>query len=961
MNNGHHKPPNTLSLFYADQLFECWQRDPASVPPHWREYFASLGAGDAVDLPGAARILAGASATDLTNQNLVGQLIRNFRVRGHRIAHLDPLSEPEAAPAELTLGYYDFTEQDLDLVFSAGTLSPGDMLPLREIHRRLLATYCRSIGAQFMHIDDLSRREWLQGRMESTQNRLDLPAAVQKRILQRLIDAEIFEEFIQNKYLGAKRFSLEGAETLIPLLDLAIEHAAGQGVDKIIIGMAHRGRLNVLANILGKSPRRIFQEFEDADAETFLGHGDVKYHQGHHSDWTAQNGRTVHLSLCFNPSHLEFVGPVALGRVRARQDRLGDTEHERSMAVLIHGDAAFIGQGVTQETLNLSELAGYRSGGTLHVVVNNQLGFTTDPQDARSTRYCTDVAKMLQVPIFHVNGEDPEAVAQVVSLALDYRQEFRRDVIVDLYCYRRRGHNETDEPAFTQPLLYRKLQRRPSVREGYLARLIAPDPAAPARIAKEITKDMAEEMVLARRQRLQEILDEVREREPKPVVERARVLGPVWKEYVGGPEPGGPPVLTGVSSAQARTVLEGTATVPADFQPHRKIERLLQQRRAMARGELPLDWAAAEALAFGTLACEEHPVRLSGQDSQRGTFSHRHGVLHDVNSGVEHTPLQHLQTGQAPVTLINSPLSEVGVLGFEYGYSLTYPEALVLWEAQFGDFSNVAQPIIDQFIAGGEGKWGMLSGLVMLLPHGFEGMGPEHSSARLERFLSLAAEDNLQIANPTTPAQYFHLLRRQVWRHWRKPLVVLTPKSLLRHQDCVSPLADFTEGAFQPLLPDAAAPDPDAVSRILLCSGKFYYDLQAERARLGRNDVAILRLEQPYPLPASALARAVDRYPDHTPLIWAQEEPANMGVWPYLRYRFGEKLLGRPLVGACRPEAASPATGSAASHNLELRLLLQRIFGPLSGTAGLITGAWSADASGSKHPGRGPGKGAVLS
>lgn len=951
MNDGHQKTPNTLSLFYADQLYESWRRDPAAVPPHWREYFAAMGEVDAATVERAARTLATASAADLTNQNLVGQLIRNFRVRGHRIARLDPLSEPEEPPAELTLGYYDFSEQDLDVVFAAGTLSPGDMLPLREIHRRLLATYARSIGAQFMHIDDLGRREWLQGRMESTQNRLDLPPAVQLRILQRLIDAEIFEEFIQNKYLGAKRFSLEGAESLIPLLDLAVEHAAGHRTDKIIIGMAHRGRLNVLANILGKSPRRIFQEFEDADAQTYLGHGDVKYHQGHHSDWTAQNGRVVHLSLCFNPSHLEFVGPVAVGRVRARQDRLGDTEHERSMAVLIHGDASFIGQGVIQETLNLSELAGYRSGGTLHVVVNNQIGFTTDPQDARSSRYCTDVAKMLQVPIFHVNGEDPEAVAQVVSLALDYRKEFRRDVIIDLYCYRRRGHNETDEPAFTQPLLYRKIQQRPSVREGYLARLVSAGPAGAAPIARgsgngvsrEITKELAQGMVQERRRRLQEILDEVRVSEPKPVAERARVLGPVWKEYVGGPEPGGPPVLTGVPADRVRLVLERTAAVPAGFQPHRKIERLLQQRLAMARGEQPVDWAGAEALAFGTLACEGHPVRLSGQDSQRGTFSHRHAVLHDVNTGVRHAPLQHLQPGQAAVTLINSPLSEIGVLGFEYGYSLTYPEALVAWEAQFGDFCNVAQPIIDQFIAGGEGKWGMLSGLVMLLPHGFEGMGPEHSSARLERFLSLAAEDNLQIVNPTTPAQYFHVLRRQVWRHWRKPLVVLTPKSLLRHSACVSVLADFCEGAFQPILPDQTAPDPGTVTRVLMCSGKFYYDLQAERERLGRRDVAVLRLEQPYPLPASALAGAVNGYPDGVPLIWVQEEPANMGIWPYLRYRFGEKLLGRPLLGACRPEAASPATGSAASHNLELRLLLQRIFGPLADAAGLITGVWGAD------------------
>ncbi|MFH2051065.1 MAG: 2-oxoglutarate dehydrogenase E1 component [bacterium] len=927
------RDPNTLSLYYADRLYRSWQEDPASVPVHWRSFFAAQeAAGSAVDEAGT-RSLAAASATDLTKQSLVGQLIRNFRVRGHRIARVNPLSEPEETPVELTLDYYGFTEADLDSVFSAGTFSPGDMLPLREIHQGLLDTYARSIGVQFMHIDDLGRREWLQERMESTRNRLDLPHQDQQRILQRLVDAEIFEDFIQNKYLGAKRFSLEGAESLIPLLDLAIEHAATQRIDKMVIGMAHRGRLNVLANILEKSPRRIFQEFEDADAETFLGHGDVKYHLGHHSDWKAQNGKVVHLSLCFNPSHLEFVNPVALGRVRARQERIGDAGHDHSMAVLIHGDASFIGQGVIQETLNLSELRGYRSGGALHIVINNQVGFTTDPHDARSSRYCTDVARMLQVPIFHVNGEDPEAVAQVVRLALDYRREYRRDVIIDLYCYRRRGHNETDEPAFTQPQMYAKIRRMPSVRQGYLKRLTA--------IGK-VTPQLAEDLVQARKQRLQEILDEVREKEPAIAVERTRVLGPVWKEYQGGPEPGGPPVITGVTHEQAVSVLEGTARLPEGFTPHPKIKRLLEQRLAMARGDEPLDWAAAEALAFGTLACEGHPVRLSGQDSQRGTFSHRHSVLHDFETGAEHMPLAHLQDGQAKVTILNSPLSEVGVLAFEYGFSLTYPEALVAWEAQFGDFCNVAQPIIDQFIASGESKWGMLSGLVMVLPHGFEGMGPEHSSARLERFMSLAAEDNLQIVNPTTPAQLFHVLRRQVWRHWRKPLVILSPKSLLRHKDCVSPLGEFTEGFFHPLLEDPAAPDPQGVSRILVCSGKIYYDLIAERERLDRRDVAILRLEQPYPLPASTLVGAVDRYPDGTPLLWVQEEPANMGVWPYLRYRFGEKLLGRPLLGACRPEAASPATGSAASHKLELCILLDRIFGSLAGASGQITGAWSA-------------------
>jgi len=920
MSNSNRFHPNTLSLSYADRLWQSWQDDPESVPVAWRDWFAAQE-GTA---PGEAAYKVSGADHDrqLADQNKVDQLVRNFRVRGHRLANLDPLGKPEDPPPELTLDYYGFGQEDLGRIFSAGTLSPGDMLPLGEILRKLQATYSRFIGVQYMHIDDLQVRTWLQTRMEAAENRITLHEEVQERILQRLIDAEIFEEFIQNKYLGAKRFSLEGAETLIPLLDMVIEHTGQQGVDKVIIGMAHRGRLNVLANILGKNPRTIFQEFEDMDAETFLGHGDVKYHLGHHSDWTTRQGDKVHLALCFNPSHLEFVTPVALGRVRARQDRLGDTGRVKSMAVVIHGDAAFAGQGVIQESLNLSELEGYSTGGTLHVVVNNQVGFTTDPEDGRSTRYCTDVAKMLQVPIFHVNGEDPEAVAQVVSLALDFRREWGRDVIIDMYCYRRRGHNETDEPAFTQPLMYKAIAQQKPVREGYLKRLTS---------TGSLTVERAEKMAADRRQRLQDILDQVREAPPEvlPRDERQRVLGPVWKGYMGGPEPGGPPVLTGVPKERLATILHDLAQYPEDFKANRKIVRLLKQRQAMAAGEQPLDWAAAEALAFGTLACEGYPVRLSGQDSQRGTFSHRHSVLHDSGDGKTYAPLGHLAADQAKVETLNSPLSEVAVLGFEYGYSLTYPEALVLWEAQFGDFVNVAQPIIDQFITSAEGKWGMLSGLVMLLPHGFEGLGPEHSSARLERFLQLAAEDNLQIANPTTPAQMFHLLRRQMWRLWRKPLVVMTPKSLLRHPDCTSSLEDLADGVFHPVLPDANAPDPAAVERVLLCSGKVYYDLEQERKRLGRDDVAILRLEQPYPLPASALAGAMSEYPGEAALIWVQEEPANMGVWPYLRYRFGERLLGRPLRGVCRPEAPSPATGSVASHKLELCLLLDQVFGPL--------------------------------
>ncbi|PID78780.1 2-oxoglutarate dehydrogenase E1 component [bacterium DOLZORAL124_64_63] len=917
MNVDKNNNPNTLSLSYADMLWQSWQEDPASVPRVWADWFAAQEASG----PSDPRYAPSAEDQDreLADQNKVDRLIRNYRVRGHRIARLNPLGEPGATPPELTLAYYGFEAEDMDRVFSAGTLSPGDMLPLREILRKLQSTYSRFIGVQYMHIDDLIVRRWLQQRMESTENRLELSDDLKQRIMRQLIDAEIFEEFIQNKYLGAKRFSLEGAETLIPLLGMAVEHVGQQGLDSVVIGMAHRGRLNVLANIMGKNPREIFNEFEDADAQTFLGRGDVKYHMGYHSDWTTRQGKKVHLSLCFNPSHLAFVTPVALGRVRARQERAQDTSREKSMALVIHGDAAFSGQGVIQESLNLSGLKGYRTGGSLHVIVNNQVGFTTDPVDSRSTPQASDVAKMLQAPIFHVNGEDPEAVAQVVSLALDFRKEWGRDVIIDMYCYRRRGHNETDEPAFTQPLMYRAIKRRDSVREGYLRRLAS---------TGSLTREVADRMVVERKKHLQEILDEVREAAP-PEDDQGRqsLLRVVWEGYLGGQEPQANPIITGVPREKLEQVLRSLAQYPEGFQPHRKIKKQLDLRHKMAEGELLLDWAAAEALAFGTLALEGYPVRLSGQDSQRGTFSHRHSVLHDQETGAPYAPLQHLAEGQAPVKTLNSPLSEVAVLAFEYGYSLSYPESLVMWEAQFGDFNNVAQPIIDQFIASAEVKWSMLSGLVMMLPHGFEGMGPEHSSARIERFLQLAAEDNLQIANPTTPAQLFHVLRRQVWRHWRKPLILFTPKSLLRNPACVSSLDELSEGFFQPVLIDPHNPAPAKAERILLCCGKVYYDLVAERKRLGRDDVAIVRLEQPYPLPMGDLAKVLELYGQDTPLVWVQEEPANMGVWPFLRYHFGENLLGRTLHGACRPAAASPATGSAASHKLELSHLLARVFG----------------------------------
>jgi 2-oxoglutarate dehydrogenase E1 component len=913
--------PNTLSLAFSEELYAAWRENPESVPENWRNYFASLSLGTSVTAADAAQV--GRRQLELAErQNRVDQLIRNYRVRGHNVARVNPLGPPPPPPEELTLAYYGFTEADLDQPFSGGSLAPGEVLPLREILRRLQATYTRSIGAQFMHIDDITCRRWLYQRMESCENRIELSADDQLRILTHLTDAVLLEEFIQKKYIGAKSFSLEGAESLIPLLAQSIEHAGRQGIEDIVLGMAHRGRLNVLANILGKSPAKIFAEFEDKEPDLFLGHGDVKYHLGYHSDWTCTNKCQVHLALCFNPSHLEFVNPVALGRIRAKMDRLGDVGHERGMAVLVHGDASFIGEGIVQETLNLSELDGYSTGGTLHVVVNNQIGFTTDPGEARSSRYCTDIAKMLQIPIFHVNGEDPEAVEQVVTLALDYRREFKRDVVIDMLCYRRRGHNESDEPAFTQPMLYEQIRKRQSVRAGYMSHLEK---------LGQITRETADRLADERRAALENHFNEAHDQSTRaPAAEPQRnVTSVAWKQYSGGPESVIADVSTGVDREQLAALLRKLCALPEGFTPHRKLGRLLEQRLEMADGERPIDWSAAEALALASLAVDGHRVRLSGQDSARGTFSHRHAVLHDVETGATHMPLAHLAPDQAPVEIHNSPLSEAGVLGFDYGYSLNAPDALVMWEAQFGDFFNAAQVIVDQFIASAENKWRFLSGLVMLLPHGMEGMGPEHSSARIERFLALAAEDNLQIAQPTTAAQLFHLLRRQVIRPWRKPLVVFTPKSMLRATEVMSDLDALAGGEFQRVIPDprAGADDGD-VRDVLLCTGKLYYELEATRARLGRDDMHILRCEQLYPLPASLLEQHLARYPDAARVRWVQEEPQNMGAWPHLRFRFGHRLGIHEFSGACRPRSASPATGSSASHKLEQSLLLERVFGP---------------------------------
>jgi len=925
--------PNSVSLEFVEALYEDFLRNPESVPKDWRDYFRSLSDGNGSSKVSTltpsfrpssifnppARSGNGAiteEATTAVLQERIDQLIRNYRVRGHMSAQLDPLGIPRAKPPELDLEFYDLTEKDLDRRFACEAMCGGGTLTLREILERLRNTYCRSIGVQFMHIDASDVRYWLQDRMEGSGNRVSLTHEEQIRILTRLTDAVIFEEFIRKKFIGAKSFSLEGAESLIPLLDLAIERAGDHGIREIVLGMAHRGRLNVLANIMGKSPRQIFREFADADPDLYVGgRGDVKYHLGYSSDWQTLAGGKIHLSLSFNPSHLEFVNPVALGRMRAKEDRAKDVQRTNGMVILIHGDAAFAGEGVVQETLNLSQLEAYGVGGTLHIVINNQIGFTTSPSQTKSTVYATDVAKMLQSPIFHVNGEDPEAVAQVVRLAMDFRREFKRDVVIDMWCYRRLGHNEGDEPFFTQPLLYRAIRERKPVREGYLEHLLK---------LHGVSSDEAKEIALNRYEHLEQELSQATSDSYSVPSETPRGI---WSGYVGGPEKYVEDVDTSVDRDRMVELLETQATLPEGFHPHPKIESGIRLRRQMARGERPLDWAAGEALAFATLATEGARIRLTGQDTERGTFSHRHAVLHDIENGGTYRPYQNLAPDQASVEIYNSPLSEIGVLGFEYGYSLDTPDGLVAWEAQFGDFWNVAQTIVDQYIAAAEDKWRRLSGLVMLLPHGMEGQGPEHSSARLERFLEIAAEDNIQIVQPTTPAQYFHCLRRQVLRRWRKPLVVMTPKSLLRNPRVVSPLDDFTAGRFERILPDTSGAPPVHITRILMCSGKIYFDLDKERERLGRKDVAILRLEQFYPLADETLDAALRSYPPGTSLCWVQDEPENMGAWRYLKVRFGEAVLGRlPFKGIYREASASPATGSHSSHKKEQDQLIAAAF-----------------------------------
>jgi 2-oxoglutarate dehydrogenase E1 component len=933
---------------FLDEKYRIWLEDPGSVEPAWRALFEEMQdepvdggrftppPPDRRSIFGGVPVFAAAPSRDeeslrvARRQSAVVQFVNAWRVRGHFLADLDPLSRREARPhPELELDFYGLGDADLDArVPTAPMYGMPEVASIRDIRDRLRAAYAGTIGAEFMNIDHLAQKRWVLEELETLPSRVVLEREQELRILRKLCDAENFERMLHVRFPGTKRFSLEGGETLVPLLDLLISAAGRHGVRDVVMGMAHRGRLNVLVNTLEKPVSLIVSEFEDSRGNT-QGSGDVKYHLGFSADVTTVHGDKVHLSLTPNPSHLEVVNPVVEGRVRAWQDRTGDTEHVHTLPLLLHGDAAFIGQGSVAETFQLSELDGYRTGGTIHVVVNNQIGFTTPPREGRSTPYATDMARMMAIPIFHVNGEDPRAVAAVVQIAVEWRQRYHRDVVIDMYCYRKHGHNESDEPSFTQPLEYEAIRQRPTPRENYARRLVQL-----GRVSQEDVDRVFEESRAAidREAGLpapapgfeQDVV-----RRDRPVATRsARGHKGRWAAMIDGRIDEEAP--TGVPRARLQKLLTKANTFPADFHPHAKVKRLVQQRLEMARGERELDWATAEQAAFASLVTDGHRVRLSGQDSARGTFSQRHAVWTDTATGAEYFALQHLEGKQREFSVIDSNLSELAVLGFEYGYSLEWPDGLVLWEAQFGDFANGAQVIVDQFIASGEQKWGRLSGLVMLLPHGFEGQGPEHSSARLERWLQLCAQGNLQVANFTTPANYFHALRRQCVRSVRKPLFVMTPKSLLRHPRCVSSLDELAEdSSFRRVIADPRELEEGDLKRVVFCSGHVYYDLAAAlETHPDRDRVAVHRIELLYPFPAEDVRGLVEDLPASTEIVWCQEEPRNMGAWPVLSHWLRDALPeGRALRYVGRSEAASPATGSHHRHEHEQAAIVSEALG----------------------------------
>jgi len=889
---------------YIEEMYQRFRSDPASVPEEWGIFFAGF------ELAGPAR--PGGGVPGQPSGEVFG-LVQHHRIFGHLAAWLDPLSEAPPRTPLLEPASFGFQESDLDAVVSWEPFKAGGPGPLRDLIAALRRTYCDTVGVESMRLADEERRAWLQERMEPARNHPVPEPAERVRILRQLLLADGFEEFLNTRYPGQKRFSLEGAGALVPMLDRLVETAAAAGVEQIVLGMPHRGRLNVLANVMGKPYEDIFREFEATELpEEIQGHGDVKYHLGYHTDHPTRGAGCVHLDLYFNPSHLEFVDPVVLGAVRAKQDRMGDASRIRCLPVLLHGDAAFAGEGIVTETLALASLPPYDTGGTVHVIVNNQVGFTTSPADARVSRYPTDVARVEDAPVFHVNADDPEAVAHVIGLAVQYRQRFRRDVFVDLVCFRKHGHNELDDPTFTQPVMYRKVAAHPTVSRLYGERLVAEgvlDADGVESLRGEITAAFQ-----AAHQR-------TRAGRPAPP---SRELSGAWKGFEWAGEDW--TAATAVPRERLEQIARSLAALPAGFQPHRKVAALAAERLRMLEQDR-VDWGLGEALALGTLLVEGHHVRLSGQDTGRGTFSHRHAVLHEGTDGRRHVPLQHLAAGQGRFEIFDTPLAEGAPLGFEYGFSTADPATLVVWEAQFGDFVNVAQVYVDQFLASAESKWRRMSGLTLLLPHGYEGQGPEHSSARLERHLELCARCNLQVVNLTTPAQLFHALRRQMHRRFRKPLIVMSPKSLLRHKAAVSAVRDFTDGAFRTVIEDATVRDPEAVRGILLVTGKFYYALAEARAAHPDVPAALVRVEQLYPFPRAELEALFRRHPNVREVRWVQEEPANMGAWRSTRHRI-EGILppGARLRLVARKAAPTPATGNYHVHVEQEHALLQRAF-----------------------------------
>ena len=887
---------------YIEEMYDRYRRDPSSVPGDWALFFAGLEIGesgartpDAAGLPGIGGVHG---------------LVHAYREFGHLLAHLDPLGTPPEGHPYLEPGRLGFRPEDLDAAVDPRPFQ-GDAPPtLRGLIEALRDTYCRTLGVELEEVEDPEQREWLAARMEPVRNRPGLDAPARERVLERLMSGDAFEQFLHVRYVGQKRFSLEGATTLLPMLDALIEDAAAHGVEQIVMGMPHRGRLNVLTHILGKPYQDIFREFETQFAPEDESEGDVKYHLGYSNTVTTRSGRPIHLDLIYNPSHLEFVNPVVLGSVRARQGLMNDAGRVRVMPVLLHGDASFSGEGVVPETLAMAALPAYETGGTVHVVVNNQVGFTTSPENAHPGRYCTDIARVIGAPVFHVNGDDPETAVHAIKLAFAYRMQFKRDVIVDLVCYRKHGHNELDDPGFTQPLMYKMIAAHTPASRTYGDRLVAENALDRNRV--EAIGQEIEKALQAAHQRTRS----------EPPVEKGAALAGAWTglDWAGD--------NWAADTAVERATLEGivrrSAELPDGFHPHPKVQRLLADRVEMFAQDR-IDWGLGEALAYGSLVLENRNVRLTGQDTGRGTFSHRHALLRDQENGARHVPLEHLAASQGRFELIDSPLNESSCMGFEYGFSTADPHTLTVWEAQFGDFANVGQVIIDQFLASAEAKWRRMSGLVLLLPHGYEGQGPEHSSARLERFLELCASRNLQVCNLTTPAQLFHALRRQLLRNFRKPLVVMSPKSLLRHKRSISAAAEFTDGTFQTVIDDAAIADPAAVKRVLMLSGKVYYTILEARESRSLADLALVRVEQLYPFPRTALTDVLKRYPNARDIRWVQEEPANMGAWRNLRHRI-EGILpsGATLSLAARKAAPTPATGYHALHAEQEREMVDR-------------------------------------